>query len=153
MIDSLLSGNIFGIVRHNFWDLTLIFWSLKHTLRMITHILTKTVCPLSAQTLHTVHTPRSPSHTTSYKLIQQIHNSATVNDWDWGEDYHSRQAAGNTVYFHCMFSALKCMEYRVLCCLDYGSGPCIAGLRWKLGQAMLGNIEKWRNFWPELSNI
>jgi hypothetical protein len=28
-----LSGTSFGIVRHQFWDFTLIFWSLKHTLR------------------------------------------------------------------------------------------------------------------------
>ena len=42
MIDSLFSGNTFGIVMHNFLDLTLIFWGLKHSLRKNTHILTKT---------------------------------------------------------------------------------------------------------------
>ena len=49
MIDSLLSGNICGIFRHNFWDLTLIFWSLKCTLCKKIHVMTKTVIVFHVQ--------------------------------------------------------------------------------------------------------
>ena len=37
------SGIISGIIRYHFWDLTLISWSLKHTLLTKNHFLTKTV--------------------------------------------------------------------------------------------------------------
>ena len=42
MIDSLLFGKIFGIIRHNLWDLMLIFWSLKCIFCKKTYVMTKT---------------------------------------------------------------------------------------------------------------